>query len=152
DLTADKPLLGHAHGEAVVVVRSGNDVHAIGASCTHYGGPLAEGRVVGKTLRCPWHHAHFDLTSGEAIGAPALGDLPCWEVVRAGELVQVRSKKTRAEKRPKASPSSVVIVGGGAAAAAAIEVLRKEGYDGPITMLSSEEPGPVDRPNLSKDY
>ena len=39
------PLLGHAGGEAIVLVRDGDTVHALGASCSHYGGPLAEGRV-----------------------------------------------------------------------------------------------------------
>lgn len=155
ELTENKPVLGHAHGEAVVVVRTGSDVHAIGASCTHYGGPLAEGLVVGETIRCPWHHACFDMRSGKAIGAPALMDVACWEVTRAGDLVQVRTKKTAAAPPSSGKehhPASVVIVGAGAAAAACVEMLRKEGYEGAISMLGAEEPGPVDRPNLSKDY
>jgi NADPH-dependent 2,4-dienoyl-CoA reductase/sulfur reductase-like enzyme/nitrite reductase/ring-hydroxylating ferredoxin subunit len=147
------PLLGHASGEAVVVVRIGDAVHAIGASCTHYGGPLAEGHVEGHTIRCPWHHACFDLRTGEAVGAPALTDNACYEVARAGELVQVRGKKDAPARAvsPK-GPSSVVILGAGAAGAACAEMLRKRGYAGPITMLGAEDPGPVDRPNLSKDY
>ncbi len=148
------PLLGHAGGEAIVVVRLGADVHAIGASCTHYGGPLAEGTVDGHTIRCPWHHACFDLRTGKAVGAPALADNACYEVARAGDLVQVRTKKPDAARRAASSsaPSSVVIVGAGAAGAACVEMLRKEGYAGSITMIGAEEPGPVDRPNLSKDY
>lgn len=155
DLTPGEPLLGHALGEAIVVVRVGDEVHAIGASCTHYGGPLAEGIAIGHTLRCPWHHACFDMTTGEAVAAPALADNACYDVARDGPLVQVRAKKdARATKRPtpKSSPSSVVIAGAGAAGAACVETLRKQGYRGPITMLGAEEPGPVDRPNLSKDY
>jgi NADPH-dependent 2,4-dienoyl-CoA reductase/sulfur reductase-like enzyme/nitrite reductase/ring-hydroxylating ferredoxin subunit len=153
ELTDGKPLLGHAGGEAVIVVRVGDDVHAIGASCTHYGGPLAEGLVVGHTVRCPWHHACFDLKTGEAIGAPALADNACYEVARAGALVQVRTKKDAPKRKAKkGAPKSVVIVGAGAAGAACVEMLRKEGYAGTITMIGTEEPGPVDRPNLSKDY
>jgi NADPH-dependent 2,4-dienoyl-CoA reductase/sulfur reductase-like enzyme/nitrite reductase/ring-hydroxylating ferredoxin subunit len=154
DLAQGTPLLGHAGGEAVVVVRVGDDVHAIGASCTHYGGPLAEGIVDGHTIRCPWHHACFDLKTGEAVGAPALADNACYEVARAGALVQVRTKKEAPKRagRPSSSPSSIVIVGAGAAGAACVEMLRKEGYAGSITMVGAEEPGPVDRPNLSKDY
>lgn len=153
DLVVGKPLVGHAGGESVVLVRLGEEVHAVGASCTHYGGPLGEGIVVGETIRCPWHHACFDLRTGEAVGAPGLADLPCWTVERSGGLVSVRTKRDRRPKSaPAAAPSSVVIVGAGAAGAACAEMLRKEGYVGSITMFGAEEPGPVDRPNLSKDY
>ncbi len=154
-LAPGKPLLGHAGGEAIVVVRLGDEAHAIGASCTHYGGPLAEGLVVGDTIRCPWHHACFSLRTGAAIGAPALADNACYETIRSGGLVQVRGKKesgTTTTKSATGAPSSVVIIGAGAAGAACVEMLRKEGYEGPITMIGNEEPGPVDRPNLSKDY
>lgn len=152
-LSANVPLLGHARGEPVVLVRSGEEVFAIGATCSHYGGPLAEGLVVGETLRCPWHHACFDLKTGHALKAPALSPVPCYEVQRRGERVFVGAKKTRgASPPPPASPGSVVILGAGAAGAAAAERLRHLGYTGPITLIGNEAPGPVDRPNLSKDY
>jgi NADPH-dependent 2,4-dienoyl-CoA reductase/sulfur reductase-like enzyme/nitrite reductase/ring-hydroxylating ferredoxin subunit len=155
ELGEGRPLLGHAFGEAVVVVRRGEEALATGASCTHYGGPLAEGLVVGDTIRCPWHHARFDLRSGEAVGAPALNPLPCFTAERAGDRVVVHRKPAGASIRkapPPRPPSSVVIVGGGPAGAACAETLRKEGYDGPVTLVAGEPPGPVDRPNLSKDY
>ena len=45
-----------------------------------------------------------------------------------------------------------MIVGGGAAGLAAADMLRREGYDGPLTIVSADASPPVDRPNLSKDY
>src|SRR5262245_37203773 len=89
DLTAgidesalDRSLVGHAHGEAVLLARVGDEVFAIGAACTHYGGPLAEGAIVGDTVRCPWHHACFSLRTGEALRAPALSPVARWVVAR----------------------------------------------------------------------
>lgn len=63
-------LLGHAFGEAILSARRGDEIFAIGAICTHYGGPLAKGLMVNCMVRCPWHHACFDLRTGEAIRAP----------------------------------------------------------------------------------
>src|SRR4051812_33033140 len=80
DIAPGAMLLGHAFGDPVLLARIGDDFTAIGASCTHYGGPLAEGLVVGDTVRCPWHHACFSLRTGEALRAPALNPVPCYEV------------------------------------------------------------------------
>ena len=73
-------LVGHVGGEDVLLARRGDEIFAVGAHCTHYHGPLAEGLLVAGTVRCPWHHARFDLSTGEAIGAPAFDALSCWEV------------------------------------------------------------------------
>jgi apoptosis-inducing factor 3 len=147
-----KATLGHAAGESVVVVRHGKELHAIGATCTHYSGPLGEGLVVGETIRCPWHHACFDLKTGEAIGGPALNDIPCYEIVRAQDLVRVGKKKDAPKRSLASALESVVVVGAGAAGEAAVEMLRREGYVGKITFIGDEPPGPADRPNLSKDF
>src|SRR5215831_11420093 len=109
-------LLGHAFGEAVLVARRGDALFCIGAICTHYGGPLANGLMVDCTVRCPWHHARFDLRTGEAIAAPALNDVACFNIEKRGERFLVTAKiDRRPERKPKSSPASVVIIGAGAA-------------------------------------
>ena len=148
-------LVGHVGEEEVLLVRRGDEVFAVGAHCTHYHGPLVEGLVVDDTVRCPWHHACFDLRTGEAAHAPAFDSLSCWTVERRGETIFVRAKKDapkHRDKAPTASQGKIVIVGGGAAGFAAAEMLRREQYPGGIVMLSNDNAAPVDRPNLSKDY
>ena len=146
-------LLGHAFGEPVLVARRGDDLFGIGATCTHYGGPLAKGLMVDCTVRCPWHHARFDLRTGEAIAAPALNDVACYNIEKRGNRFFVTGKVDKKPTRtPATSPTSIVIVGAGAAGGAAAETLRREGYDGPVTMIGADEFLPYDRPNLSKDY
>lgn len=153
DLRDGSSLLGQVDDEEAILARHGDQFFAIGAHCTHYHGPLAEGLVVGDTVRCPWHHACFSLRTGEALRAPALDAVSCWRVERVGDKVFVREKLNEAPKKPSGKlPSSVVIVGGGAAGLAAAEMLRREGYDGRVTMISGDESAPVDRPNLSKDF
>jgi NADPH-dependent 2,4-dienoyl-CoA reductase/sulfur reductase-like enzyme/nitrite reductase/ring-hydroxylating ferredoxin subunit len=147
---------GHVGEDAVLVARRGNEFFAIGATCTHYGGPLAEGLVVGDTVRCPWHHACFSLRTGEALHAPATSPVSCWATeVRHGKVFVREKAAPKAMARvPAASPrpQRIVIVGGGAAGFAAAEMLRRQGYDGSVIMLSDDDAPPVDRPNLSKDY
>jgi NADPH-dependent 2,4-dienoyl-CoA reductase/sulfur reductase-like enzyme/nitrite reductase/ring-hydroxylating ferredoxin subunit len=151
----DGALLAHVGEEAVLLVRQGAEVFAIGPECTHYHGPFAEGIVTDGAVRCPWHHACFDLRTGEALHAPALSPVACWKVERQGDTVTVREKMEpmrRPRGKASTSPDRIVIVGGGAAGFAAAEMLRRQGYQNAITMLSSDDAPPVDRPNLSKDY
>jgi NADPH-dependent 2,4-dienoyl-CoA reductase/sulfur reductase-like enzyme/nitrite reductase/ring-hydroxylating ferredoxin subunit len=146
---------GHVGEDEVVLVRRGDQVFAVGAHCTHYRGPLADGLVVDGTIRCPLHHACFDLSTGEALCAPALDPIARWRVDRRDDRVFVREKLPSMTKTAPAGarhPASIVIVGGGAAGLAAADMLRRDGYAGSITMLSADADPPVDRPNLSKDY
>src|SRR3989440_10510510 len=99
---------GHVGEEAVLLARRGDKFFAIGATCSHYGGPLAEGLMVGDTVRCPWHHACFSLRTGEAIGAPAFNPMSCWRVEKHNGKVFVREKIEPADRRKsaKARPAS----------------------------------------------
>ena len=160
DLAPGASLLGHANGEPVLLARVENEYFAIGATCTHYGGPLAEGVIDGDAVRCPWHHACFSLRNGEALRAPALSPVACYRVERRGDRVIVTGKEERdplaptypAANPPRTTPRDVVIVGAGAAGSAAAEMLRRCGYAGRITIVDAEPKSPYDRPNLSKDY
>jgi apoptosis-inducing factor 3 len=152
-------IQGKAGGEDAVLVRRGEEFFAVGASCTHYGGPLAKGLVVGDELRCPLHHACFSLRTGEALRPPAFDAIPCWRVERIGQSVFVREKlpaqtgkRAVASTKPRRPPVSVLIIGGGGAGLAAAHTLRQEGYDGPVTIISADDFAPYDRPNLSKEY
>jgi len=157
DLQDGQPRLGHVEGEAVLLVRRGNEAFAIGATCSHYGGPLAEGLVVGDTVRCPWHHACFSLRTGEALRAPALKPVDAYAVSIAGGRVTVQGKEkrpgtVRPRSRPAATPHSIGIVGAGAAGNGVAEELRHLGFQGEITLVDGDRDAPCDRPNLSKDY
>ncbi|MEO8227761.1 MAG: FAD-dependent oxidoreductase [Gemmatimonadota bacterium] len=151
-------LEGHVGGDAVVVARYHGTVYAVGAKCTHYGGPLAEGILVDGTIRCPWHHAAFDLQTGAVRRPPALDPIPCWKVREENGRIVVAGRKDPAPPRATpsvsvpATPESIVILGGGAAGLYAAETLRREGYDRAITMIEAGPDAPYDRPNLSKDY
>jgi len=148
-------VLGHVGNEPVLIARAGGSLYAIGATCTHYGGPLAEGIIVGDTVRCPWHHACFSLKTGEPLRAPALDRVSCYRVEESGGNVFVRntieppSLYLRTLSSP---PTSIVIIGAGAAGVAAAEMLRRCGYTNSIKLFDQLQTPPVDRPNLSKDY
>lgn len=146
-------LAGHVGDDAVLLARRGDEFFAIGATCSHYGGPLAEGLMVGDTVRCPWHHACFDLRTGRVLRNPALHDLPCWAVEQRGTMIHVAARITPPPPKPvRRGPNHVLIVGAGAAGNAAAEMLRREGYEGSIVMVDADADAPCDRPNLSKDY
>ncbi len=159
DLADGAVVLGQVGSEDVVLVRRADEFFAVGASCTHYHGMLSQGLVVGGTLRCPLHHACFGLRTGEALRAPALDAIPRWRVERIGEKVFVREKLADLDRKHlrgyaagQSLPASVVIIGGGAAGIGAADMLRREGYDGPLTLISADDWPPYDRPNLSKDF
>ena len=136
-LDESEPLLGHAAGEPIVLVRRAGEVCAVGAVCTHYGGPLSEGIVEGNTIRCPWHHARFDLRTGAA-ARPGREAIACYRVERQGARIRIGERIESPPPAPAAGPQNVVIVGAGAAGNACAEELRRQGYANAITMIGSE--------------
>ncbi|MGA2126369.1 MAG: FAD-dependent oxidoreductase [Xanthobacteraceae bacterium] len=156
DLADGAGLVGHVGDEQILLVRRGTAVLAVAAQCTHYHGPLVEGLVVDGTVRCPWHHACFDLRTGEALNAPAFDPLACWSVEQRDGRIFVREKRPQSrphvQGRSDAAADRIVIIGGGAAGFAAADMLRREQFAGSIVILSNDNVPPVDRPNLSKDF
>jgi NADPH-dependent 2,4-dienoyl-CoA reductase/sulfur reductase-like enzyme/nitrite reductase/ring-hydroxylating ferredoxin subunit len=155
-VSGDGMVRGHVGDDEVVVAHVGDRYFAVGAHCTHYHADLSGGLIVGDTVRCPFHHACFSLQTGEALRAPALDPIACWRVDRQGEILFVREKlemsAPSSSHTPKQRPPSIVIIGGGASGLAAADMLRREGYEGPVTLISADTDPPVDRPNLSKDF
>ncbi len=146
-------LLGHVGAESVLLVRQGGVFYAIGAQCSHYKGPLNEGLIVGHTIRCPWHHACFDLQTGEAVKAPALDPIPSWNVEQhAGKVFVFEKKPVLNAPRLGTENQKFVIIGAGAAGTAAAVMLRRQGFLGHISVVSKEKQLPYDRPQLSKGY
>jgi apoptosis-inducing factor 3 len=159
DLPDGGILSGRVGEEEAILIRQGEAFFCVGAKCSHYGGPLARGLVAAGQVRCPLHHACFDLRTGASLRAPAFDPIRCWRVERQGDRLFVREAIAQQPARGAAGvragsrdPSSVVIIGGGAAGLSAAVTLRGEGYDGPLTMISADQDPPYDRPNLSKDY
>lgn len=146
-------ILGHVGGESVLLVRQDGEFFAVGARCSHYGGPLSEGLVVGETVHCPWHHACFDLRTGEALKAPALNPIPAWYVeLREGKVFVTDKKFNVIKPREETASQRFVIIGAGAAGVSAAVALRRHGFQGTIEVLSEDKSLPYDRPNLSKDF
>jgi 3-phenylpropionate/trans-cinnamate dioxygenase ferredoxin reductase subunit len=152
DLASGSMIAGRLGEDEVLLVREGDRVHAIGASCSHYHAPLADGLVISGTIRCPWHHACFDLKTGGVVRAPALSPLPVWQVEKRDGRFFVGAKVQPDRSAPVRKPESVVIVGAGAAGVNAAVTLRSEGYTGRIVVISRDTDFPFDKPNLSKDY
>ncbi|WP_193175296.1 FAD-dependent oxidoreductase [Oricola nitratireducens] len=155
DFDGRQMLLGHVGRASVLLAHVGDEVLAVDARCSHYGGALEDGLLRGDTVRCPLHHACFSLRTGEALRAPAFDALSRWSVERDGDRIVVqekaRSVPVRAAKVSE-GPRAIVIIGAGAAGFACAEMLRRRGYEGVLTMLSADTDAPYDRPNLSKDY
>ena len=81
-------LLGHAHGEPVLLTRRGDELFAIGNVCTHYGAPLTEGFLVDDTVRWPGHHAGRMMPDTAPISTSLLIRSRSGNVIDDGEPIQ----------------------------------------------------------------
>jgi len=144
----------------VLLARVDGKFHAVGAHCTHYQAPLAQGVLSGNQVICPWHNACFSILTGDQQEPPGLDSLPHYQVRLEGENVIVSVPESAPKVRTpsmaqfdlEADGRTFVILGAGAAGAHAAETLREAGYQGRIVMVTYEDKLPYDRTWLSKDY
>lgn len=148
-----------ANGAEILLGRVNGTVHAVGAHCTHYGAPLVEGVLSGERIVCPWHHACFNIRTGDLEEPPALDALPHYDVKIENDQIVVRIPDAVSDRRtPEMTNREArderlfVIAGGGAAGYAAAQALREDGFTGRVLMVTREHNLPYDRPNLSKEY
>lgn len=86
-------------GHSIVVGRSSDGVFAFDNHCTHRGGPLADGALVGCTVQCPWHGSQFDIKSGRVVAPPAQSKVATYLVqVRGGEVYVHQPGKDHEQK------------------------------------------------------
>lgn len=148
-----------ANGSQILLACVGGNFHAVGAHCTHYGAPLVEGILSGQRIVCPWHHACFDITTGDLQEPPAFDALPRYEVkVEDNQLIVSVPDAAPDRRTPQMTQRNIndkrlfAIAGGGAAGYAAAQTLREDGFTGRLVLISRENHLPYDRPNLSKEY
>jgi len=163
ELEEGQMLAGEFAGEPVVLIRQNGRFCAWSGNCTHLGAPLGEGLLVDGQLRCPWHHARFSVSSGEAVGAPAFQPLTRYMTavtdgrvfVAAAPTLKVQPVSAKHE-RPVAAGSGqagrVVIIGAGAGGYACAELLGRAGHAGTVTLISDDPDPPYDRTVCSKQY
>lgn len=152
-LKSGEKILGHVGKDPILLIKEGEQFFALGAACSHYGANLNDGIVVDGTIRCPWHHACFDIKTGDAKKAPALNPIQSWCTEIKNGMVYVTAKNEFTKPKPVGSnKDKFVIIGSGAAGHAAAEMLRRQGFQGQIQIFSEDTDVPYDRPNLSKDY
>ncbi len=152
ELPAGRPVSVKVGKQSVLLVRLGDRVHACGGKCTHYGGPLTDGLLVGGTIVCPWHSARFDVATGRMEAPPALDHAGHYPVKVEDGAVYVGPKQTPEPAQRPADDRTFVILGGGAGGNAGAEALREEGFSGRVVMITAEQHVPYDRPTLSKEF
>jgi nitrite reductase/ring-hydroxylating ferredoxin subunit/uncharacterized membrane protein len=91
ELAEATPRVVRAGDAEVLLYREGSRLHALWASCTHEGGPLAEGQFADGCVRCPWHGSTFRLADGKVVRGPAAASQPVYEARVTDGKVEVRA-------------------------------------------------------------
>ena len=101
ELSDGQLMLASVGNERVAVARCGEGIFAFSDHCTHRGGPLSDGALIGCVVQCPWHGSQFDVTTGRVVAGPAEEKIKLYDVeLRNGEVyVQARRPKDRRKRR-----------------------------------------------------
>jgi len=96
DLPESQPKRVEHEGVPILLVRRGARVLAMAETCSHFSGPLSEGKLVGDSIECPWHHSRFALEDGRVLDGPAVHPQPCLEVRLRSGRIEVRNPVCKA--------------------------------------------------------
>lgn len=103
ELLEDQPKRAGSETAPILLVRRGNRIFAMAETCSHFSGPLSEGKLIGNSIQCPWHRSRFALENGRVLDGPAVHPQPCLEVrVRNGQI-EVRKPLCSTAPKPAAS-------------------------------------------------
>jgi len=148
------------HGDyKVLLTNVDGTVYAVESKCSHFGLPLENAALNGHRLRCPFHHACFDVRDGSQLEAPGLDGIATFGVQIIDGEIHVSEAPLSKPAAPGAGDFShklddghfgYAIVGGGVAAANAVYGIRENDASGSIVLITSEDLPPYDRTHVSK--
>ena len=79
--------------QPVLLIKWGGTVYALGAVCSHYGAPLNDGKIVERTIECPWHASRFALEDGRVVQGPACAGVPVYDCKIVNDQVQIKLRQ-----------------------------------------------------------
>ncbi len=148
----------------VLLANVKGEVYAVENKCSHFHLPLDKGALCEHRLRCPFHHACFDLRTGEQLEAPGMDGIAKFDVAIENGQILVSEEPVdhngpekllatdSSDRIPGGNHYKYVVVGGGAAAAYAVEAIRANDREGSVLMISREDLPPYDRTKVSKNF
>lgn len=138
----------------ILITRDDSTFHAFDGKCPHAGANLGDGLRCGNRVICPWHHATFDSSDGTLLEPIATEGLTQYQITDNGDSLTVNTsiKIDNHIEADKLTDTHTIIVGGGGAGFMTAHQLRNTGYGGKITLVSTEDKAPYNRPLLSKAF
>jgi nitrite reductase/ring-hydroxylating ferredoxin subunit len=129
-------IVGNTEKESIVVIKYNGEYYGLSNYCPHFGAPLSSGILLDNVIKCPWHGASFDITTGLCEIGPSLDGLNKYTISKEKDdyyaIVDMstiqKGKSANMAKRDIANDKHFVILGGGPAALSCAETLRSAGF------------------------